>query len=83
MMKLKSYNCRGLRKSDLADILVKFDVLLLQYTWLAKQELELLNDLHEDYSGFGTAKCGYNMLMVLLPAERLGVGLLLCSGKLF
>ena len=59
MMKLKSYNCRGLRKAELADIIVKCDVLLLQETWLAKQELELLNDLHEDYSGFGTAKCDY------------------------
>ena len=78
MMKLKSYNCRGLRKAELADIIVKCDVLLLQETWLAKQELELLNDLHEDYSGFGTANV--TMLMVLLPAESLGV--LLYSGKL-
>ena len=54
-----NYNCRGLRKAELADIIVKCDVLLLQETWLAKQELELLNDLHEDYSGFGTAKCDY------------------------
>ena len=58
-MKLKSYNCRGLRKTKLADIIVKCDVLLLQETWLAKQELELLNGLHEDYSGFGTAKGDY------------------------
>ena len=59
MTKLKSYNCRGLRKAELADIIVKCDVLMLQETWLAKQELELLNDLNEDYSGFGTAKCDY------------------------
>ena len=72
MMKLKSYNCRGLRKAELADIIVKCDVLLLQQTWLAKQELELLNDLHEDYSGFGTAKCDYAN-GIIIPAESLGV----------
>ena len=59
MLRLKSYNCRGLRKAELANIIVKCDVLLLQETWLAKQELELINDIHEEYSGFGTAKCDY------------------------
>ena len=30
MLRLKSYNCRGLRKAELANIIVKCDVLLLQ-----------------------------------------------------
>ena len=50
MLRLKSYNCRGLRKAELANIIVKCDVLLLQETWLAKQELELINDIHEEYT---------------------------------
>ena len=56
-LKISSYNCRGLPKDpknlllrpDILDVFGKSDVVALQETWYAKQNLQCLNSLHRDF----------------------------------
>ena len=63
MLRVGFYNSRGLPKTrdaiwlqpDLEALLSSLDVLCLQETWMFKQDLGCLNDLHTDFFGFGTS----------------------------
>ena len=67
-IKVASYNCRKLPKSNTAlylrpDIVHLFDnyeIILFQETWLAKQELHLCNGLHANFLACSVAKVDYN-----------------------
>ena len=58
-----SYNCRGLRlgqsagdkvrRSVVDSLLAECDILCLQETFIAKQDLEKLNTLNENFLGVG------------------------------
>lgn len=62
-IRVVSYNARGLRvghsaadktKRLVVDALLdECDILCLQETWLAKQDLDKLNALHKDFHGAG------------------------------
>ena len=62
-MRMVSYNSRGLRVGHTAadkarrlvvdTLLEDCEVLCLQETWLAKQDLDKLNNLHPDFHGAG------------------------------
>lgn len=62
-MRVASYNTRGLRAGHTASdrsrrlvvdtLLDKCDILCLQETWLAKQDLDKLNSLHMNFHGAG------------------------------
>ena len=63
-LKITSYNCRGLpstrrRLALRPDIMAIFDsdsdIVCLQETWMAKQDLASLNNLHESYYGVGSS----------------------------
>ena len=62
-LKISSYNCRGLPKDpkklllrpDIIDVFGKSDVVAIQETWYAKQNLKCLNSLHRDFIGTGAA----------------------------
>lgn len=67
MLRIASYNCRGLPKSssdlhlraEIIDILNNNDVVCLQETWYSKQNLEAINAIHADFHGFGCSKIDY------------------------
>ena len=67
-LKVATYNCRGMPKCSERlkfrfDILARFqnnDIILIQETWLALQELDLLNCLHPDMYGFGVSVVDYS-----------------------
>ena len=52
-----SYNCRGLKSNIelVRNLCDRCDILLLQEHWLTVQELGLLNNIHVDFNGKGTA----------------------------
>ena len=62
-----SYNCRGLPKNDVVlhtrpdilNLLNNYDIICFQETWLAKQELDLCNSLHDEFSAISVAKVDY------------------------
>ena len=62
-IKVVSYNCRGLPKNrtalhmrpDILSLFQKYDVIFFQETWLAKQELNACNSLHENFLACGVA----------------------------
>ena len=73
---IASYNCRGLPKNfsklhTRPEILKLFecsDIICFQETWLAKQELDLCNSLHSDFSAISVAKVDYrNGILVGRP----------------
>ena len=63
-LRISSYNCRGLPKSftnfhlrpDLVDIFKNNDIICLQETWYAKQDLDGCNSLLPDFLAFSVAK---------------------------
>ena len=63
-LRISSYNCRGLPKSftnfhlrpDLVDIFKNNDIICLQETWYAKQDLDDCNSLLPDFLAFSVAK---------------------------
>ena len=67
-LRFSSYNCRGLPKNNnrlhiRPDILKLFecsDVVCLQETWLAKQELDLANNLHTEFLAASVAKVDFS-----------------------
>ena len=46
-----SFNCRGLSSSllEIQELCKSHDVILLQETWLAKQQLHSLSSIHDDF----------------------------------
>ena len=69
MLKIVSYNCRGLPRSaktlhhrpSVNTIMNKdVDILCLQETWYSKQDLSCLNMLHEDFHGIGASTVDYS-----------------------
>ena len=56
-IKTVSFNCHGFKNSriDLQRLCETYDIILLQETWLPKQELGLLNALHEDFVSYGSS----------------------------
>ena len=65
-IKIVSYNCRGLRLGHSAGdkahrfvvdkLLESADILCLQETFLAKQDLEKLNSVHKDFHSAGVER---------------------------
>ena len=53
--RLSSYNCRGLKlgKDYLKTLLDRCEVCLIQEHWLLDSELHLVNNVHNDFIGFG------------------------------
>ena len=66
-MRIASYNCRGLPKRpvnlhtrpDVSALFDKSDIICFQETWLAKQELELCDGLHERFAHISAAKVDF------------------------
>ena len=52
-----SFNCRGLSSSllEIHELCKSYDVVLLQETWLAKQQLHFLSSIHDDFLFVGTS----------------------------
>ena len=63
-----SYNCRGLPKNfnrlhtrpDILKLFERSDILFIQETWLAKQELDLANNLHSNFLATSVAKVDFS-----------------------
>ena len=59
-----SYNCRGLPKSrqqlalrpDIANLLNSYQIIAFQEIWYSKQNLNIINSLHDGFDGVGVAK---------------------------
>ena len=62
-LKISSYNCRGLPKTkrqshlrpDLLSLFNTSDIVLLQETWFSTQELNNINNIFENFHGFGVS----------------------------
>ena len=54
-IRIVSFNCKLLRNSvnAIQDLCTKNDIVLLQETWLTKQDLHLLKSLDPDFNGEG------------------------------
>ena len=73
-MRIVSYNVRGLRVGHTATdksrrfvvdkLLNECDILCLQETWLAKQDLDKLNTIHKDFHGAGESTTDLIMKIV-------------------
>ena len=52
-----SFNCRGLSSSllEIQELCKSHDVILLQETWFAKQQLHSLSSIHDDFLFVGTS----------------------------
>ena len=67
-MRLTTYNTRGLPKSrrdlhrrpDITKVFENNDIVCLQETWFATQDLKMINSLHEDFHGVGSATVNYD-----------------------
>ena len=61
---LVSYNCRGLpkdkKKLDLRLIFNINDIICLQETWFAKQDLKYINNLNKPFQGVGVSTTDYS-----------------------
>ena len=57
-----SINCRGLTSSlcDVRELCAKYDTILLQETWLAKQNQDTLSTISDDFNWYGISNvdCG-------------------------
>ena len=61
---IATYNCRGLPKRrqrlalrpDIIDLMNNNHIIALQEIWYSKQNLNLINSLHDEFDGFGAAK---------------------------
>ena len=59
-----SYNCRGLPKSrqqlalrpDIVNLMNSYQIVAFQEIWYSKQNLNIINSLHDDFDGVGVAK---------------------------
>ena len=66
-IKVSSYNCRGLPKNsvqlhtrpDIVHLFENSDIIALQETWFAKQELALCNGLHDNFLAVSVASLDY------------------------
>ena len=71
-LKLACYNSRGLPKSqndtflrpDLISVFSNHDIVCLQETWYAKQELHLANTLFPDFTATGVAKTDFSQGLI-------------------
>ena len=73
-MRVVSYNARGLRVGHTAadrsrrlvvdTLLDESDIVCLQETWMAKQDLDKLNTLHKNFHGAGESTTDLNMRIV-------------------
>ena len=54
-IRLVSYNCRGLRNTTIPSLLNDSDIILLQETFLCKQDLGALNSLSPFFQGTGAS----------------------------
>lgn len=73
-MRVVSYNSRGLRVGHTAadkarrlvvdTLLDNCDILCIQESWLAKQDLDKLNNLHPDFHGVGESTTDLSMKIV-------------------
>ena len=54
-LKIASFNCKSLKRSINAveDLCTKNDIVLLQETWLTKQDLHLLKSVNQNFNGEG------------------------------
>ena len=54
-IRIVSFNCKSLKNSVTAipDLCTNNDIVLLQETWLTKQDLHLLKSLDPDFNGEG------------------------------
>ena len=76
-LKILSYNCTGMSRANCAlieDLLTDTgaDVLLLQETWLLKQNLNRLSNIHVDYLGRGISSVKDNVMLEGRPYGGLG-----------
>lgn len=65
---VSTYNCRGLPRTkrllcstrpDICSLLEQSDIVCLQETWYAKQNLAGINNLYEGFHGIGVAPTDY------------------------
>ena len=56
-----SFNCRGLSSSleEIKTLCKTFDIILLQETWLAKQNLDFLNSINNQHYSYGISSFSY------------------------
>ena len=57
MLQLCSFNCHSLKNSisELQEVCEHNDIVFLQETWLAKFELQMLHEVHEEFLGLGVS----------------------------
>ena len=87
MLIVASYNVRGLPKDgnslylrpDIVALLEKGDIVCMQETWYSKQDLDILNNLHPNFSGTGVSTTDYQDGLV--RGHPPGGGLLFSGGK--
>ena len=68
MFIISSYNVRGLPKHcnglhlrpDIMSLFDKSDIVCVQETWYAYQDLDILHNLHTEYRGTGVSTTDYN-----------------------
>ena len=60
-LKVVSFNCRGLSSSleEIKTLYKTFDIILLQETWLTKQNLDFLNSINNQHHSFGISSFSY------------------------
>ena len=54
-LKIMSYNCRGIKNVIVGNALKQCDILLLQETWISKQNMGVLNNLSNEFYGTGVS----------------------------
>ena len=68
MFIISTYNVRGLPKNcsslhlrpDIMSLFDKSDIVCVQETWYAYQDLDVLHNLHAEYRGTGVSTTDYN-----------------------
>ena len=60
-LKVVSFNCRGLSSwlEDIKTLCKTFDIILLQETWHAKQNLDFLNSINNQHYSYGISSFSY------------------------
>ena len=54
-VRILSYNCRGLKNMVISNALEQCDIMLLQETWIYKQEHDTLNSISDHFYGTGVS----------------------------
>ena len=64
-LKVVSFNCRGLNslQKEIKTLCKTFDIILLQETWLAKQNLDFLNSINNQHYSYGISSFSYETKM--------------------